>query len=458
MQSESFSQVLKNPGFLNLWINQILVQLAYNSLNFALIIWVFRLTDSNIAVSTLLFAIYLPAVLFGLFAGVLVDVTDKKKVIMAIDLSLAVLFFSLIFFKWYYWAILIVAFLVNALAQFYNPSESSAIPLIVKKEQLLMANSLFSTTLFSSFLIGFALAGPMLTHFGINWVFGFGAITLSLAFLLSFRLSPIVSLADAQGKRLITALTERNLSAIKQVGFAEMKQTMGLIRKKLALSFSILILGGVQVVIGILAVLLPSFFERVLQIKATDASQVIIIPLGLGMILGGFLIGKTGYKFARRAIVSRAIFVAGLLFFIVGIAPLISPVIKYFPKVHRPLPFFYQPPLSSVLIFGSFLLGVAMVSIVIPSQTILQENTPEQDRGKVFSVLGTMMAGMSLLPVLLAGILADLFGPTSIFIGMGGIIVLIGLFAIKPDFYFAENHLSFNLKEFLGLGHWRKKE
>src|SRR4051812_7309210 len=123
MQSqESFSQVIKNPGFLNLWLNQILVQLAYNSLNFALIIWVFKLTGSNTAVATLLFAVYLPAVVFGLFAGVLVDVIDKKKIIIAIDLVLSLLFFSLIFLKGYYLAILVVAFLVNTLAQFYTPS------------------------------------------------------------------------------------------------------------------------------------------------------------------------------------------------------------------------------------------------------------------------------------------------------------------------------------------------
>src|SRR5438105_10036720 len=99
MSKPNFTSVTANRGFLNLWINQILVQLAYNSLNFALIIWVFRLTDSNTAVATLLFAIYLPAVIFGLFAGVLVDVADKRKIIIAIDILLAVLFFSLIFVK-----------------------------------------------------------------------------------------------------------------------------------------------------------------------------------------------------------------------------------------------------------------------------------------------------------------------------------------------------------------------
>src|SRR5687768_9635998 len=112
-EKSTTSSILHNPGFLNLWFNQLLVQLSYNALNFALIIWVFNLTDSNFAVSALLVAIYLPAVIFGLFTGVLVDLLDKKKIIMMIDFCLCLLFFSLIFFKDSYLAILAIAFLVN---------------------------------------------------------------------------------------------------------------------------------------------------------------------------------------------------------------------------------------------------------------------------------------------------------------------------------------------------------
>src|SRR3989338_7190728 len=96
-EKPTFASVIANRGFLNLWINQILVQLSFNALNFTLIIWVFKLTDSNTAVSALLFAIYLPAVILGVFSGVLVDLIDRKKIILTIDILLSVCFFSLIF-------------------------------------------------------------------------------------------------------------------------------------------------------------------------------------------------------------------------------------------------------------------------------------------------------------------------------------------------------------------------
>lgn len=453
---QSFSSVIKNRGFLNLWINQILVQLSQNGLNFTLIIWVFYLTDSNTAISALLLAIYLPAVIFGLFAGVLVDITDRKKIIMTINLLLVLCFLSLILIKNFYLAILITAFLVNTLAQVYTPAESSAIPLIVKKKQLLAANSLFSVTLFATFLIGFALAGPTITHLGVDFIFGAGATLLMLAFLLSFLFPPIINKANQQIRTLRTALTKRDWAILMVVGVSEIQQTLSLIREKLSVLSAILILASVQVVIGILATIFSSFLERSLGIAATDATYVLVIPLGLGMIVGGFLIGKIGHRFPKRTIVSRAILLSGVLFFLVGIAPLISPVIKYFPQP-KPLPFFYQINLAKVLIVGSFLLGAAMVAIIIPSQTVLQEHTTEQIRGKVYAVLGALMASLTLLPVLVIGVLADLFGPTPIFIGLGGLISLLGLFVLKPDFYFERHHLPLRFRQFLGLGHWQKK-
>ncbi len=452
----SFASVTANRGFLNLWINQILVQLSFNALNFALIIWVFKLTDSNTAVSALLFSIFFPAVILGLFTGVWVDIIDRRKIIIYIDFFLSILFFSLIFLKGSYPAILIITFLVNALGQLYASAEASAIPIIVKKSELLTANSLFSATLYSAFLIGFGLAGPLINHLGINFVFALGGVILMIAFLLSLMFPSIKSVPDANGKRLISALADKHYSEIKQIVISEILQTIKLIRGKLAVLTSIMILAGVQMVTGILAVLLPGFLEKSLQIKATDASYILVIPLGLGIVSGGIVLGRLGSNFIKRKLVTRGILFAGLLFFLVGIAPLVSPAIRYF-RHPRPVAFFYQLPLSKILVVGSFLLGIAMISILVPSQTALQENTPKEDRGKVFSVLGAAMSGLALIPVLVSGVLADIFGTTAIFIGLGLLIMLIGLFGLNPSLFFRKKSLPYRVREFLGLGHWEGK-
>lgn len=456
LKKPSLASVIANPGFLNLWINQILVQLSFNALNFALIIWVFKLTDSNTAVSSLLFAIFLPAVILGLFAGVLVDVIDRRRIIRWIDFFLSLAFFSLIFLKDSFPAILLVTFFINAVAQFYSPAEASAIPLVVKRSQLLTANSIFSATLYTAFLLGFGLAGPLINHLGIDFVFGLGGAVLAVAFLLSFLFPSIKSIPDVRGKSLISALTLRKYSQIVQIGIMEVLETMRLIKGKLAVLSSIVIMAGVQMGIGVMAVLAPGFLEKSLHIKATDASYVLIIPLGLGIVTGGLILGRFGTNLIKRKLVCRAILFGGLLLLSVGLAPLISPAIRYL-QYPGPTPFFYQPPLSQVMVVGSFLMGMIMVSVLIPSQTVLQENTPEEDRGKVFSVLGVANAGLTLIPVFLAGILADIFGTTPIFIALGFIVTMVGLFGLKPSLFFRKSELSYRVREFLGLGHWEGK-
>lgn len=455
-EKPTIASVIANRGFLNLWINQILVQLSFNSLNFALILWVFKLTDSNTAVSALIFAIYLPAVVFGLFTGVLVDVIDRRKIIMVIDFFLCLSFFSLIFLKGNFPAILLVTFLANALGQFYAPAEASAIPLVVKKDQLLTANSLFSATLYSAFLLGFGLAGPLINHLGINFIFGFGGIVLFVAFLLSMLFPAIKTIPDIQSRRLLVALSARDYSEIWQIGGMEIVETIKLIKGKLAVLTSIFLLAGVQMGTGIMAVLAPGFLEKSLRIKATDASYVLVIPLGLGIITGGMILGRFGSRLIKRKLVANAICFSGLMLFLVGIAPLISPAIKYLGHP-RPLPFFYQLPLSKILVVGSFLIGIAVVSILIPSQTVLQENTSDKDRGKVFSVLGAAMSGLALLPIFLTGVLSDIFGTTPIFIGLGILVILIGLFGLYPSLFFRKSELSDRVREFLGVGHWEGK-
>lgn len=451
----SIVSVIKNKGFLNLWLNQILVQFSYNCLNFALIIWVFKLTDSNMAVAALMLSVYLPAVLFGLFSGVLVDISDRRTVIRIINFILCLLILSLLLLKMNVLAILVVAFFINTLVQFYGTAEISAIPIIVSKDQLILANSLFTTTLFTSFLVGFGLAGPLINRFGIDWVFILDAVLVFIAFLFSLSFPSVKGAIDSQGKLLASAIKKIDMSTIKRIGMIEIIKTLRLIKGRLPILSSIGILAGVQVVVGIIAVLAPGFLEKTLHIEATDASYIIILPLGLGIVAGGIILAKLGNRFVRRKLVSRAILFAGLLFFFEGISPVISPAIKYFHRP-RPLSFITQPPLSSVIIIGSFLLGIALVSIMVPSQTVLQENTTEKDRGKVFSALGVAMSGFSLIPVLLAGFLADIFGTTPIFITVGLVIIFLGSFGLYPSLFFAKKNLPFHVREFLGLGHWEK--
>ncbi|MDO8498629.1 MAG: MFS transporter [bacterium] len=457
-QKVSFSSVISNHGFRYLWFNQILVQLSYNALNFALIIWVYKLTGSNFAVSAYMLAVFLPAIIFGMFAGVFVDIVDRKKLIILIDLFLAISFIFFVFIKRSYPLILVNTFIVNSLAQFFMPSESSSIPMLVSKKQLFLANSLFSLTLYGSFMLGFSLGGPVLNHFGINTLFYLGAGLLFLAFILARNL-PVIKVSRKAAHTFGRKVSFSVVGKMLDFTFEEATDTLRFIRGKVSVMTSIGLLSAVQGMVGILAVVTPAYLERVLRIHATDASYFVMLPLGLGMVSGALLIGRFFQHLPRRILVRPAILLAGLMLLLIGLVPFFAQIFQSteLPSyITHPRYFFRAPSLSSFFAVLAFLTGLATVAIIIPSQTALQENTPEADRGKIFAFLFVIMTSFSAVTAVLTGVLADLLGITPIFVALGSLIFLLGLISLRPDLFFRQGKLPFRIQEFLGLGHWER--
>ena len=441
MASPTFSSVVENPGFRYLWINQVLMQLAINTINFALIIWVYRLTNSNFAVSALLLSVYMPAFFFGLFAGVLVDRVDKRKLIILLDLLLAAAFFIFPLIRASYPLILLNTFFINTILQFFIPAEGSSIPMVVRKTQLFIANSLFTFTLYGAFMIGFTIAGPILNNFSISPIFYFGSLLLLLAAFLSQKL-PTLQSKFKVGTRILDVIT------------SEMRETFEFIRGRVPVATAIGLLALLQGVIGILAVLVPSYMERVLKIHATDASLFVMLPLGLGMIIGALILGKFFHSTPRRIIVIPAIIMSGILLMGVGVAPDIATALNEteIPNRIRHLRYFFNAPsLASSFAIGAFLLGLSAVAVIIPSQTILQETTNERNRGKILAVLAVLMNAVAAIPVIMAGALSDFFGVQPIFLFVGGVILLVGLLGTKPGVLLIAGFLPLHIKKFLGL-------
>src|SRR5216684_926020 len=153
--------VLFNRAFLALWGAQILSQVAANATTFALIVLVGEITKSNTSSSILILLAILPAVLFGIFAGVVVDRTDRKRVLVVTNAFRALAVLPLLVIGESVTTAYIVNFLVAAITVFFVPAESATIPAIVRKRDLLVANSLFTFTFNGAFLVGFIILAPV---------------------------------------------------------------------------------------------------------------------------------------------------------------------------------------------------------------------------------------------------------------------------------------------------------
>ena len=153
--------LLRNRAFLAMWGAQILSQTAANAVTSALIILVAEITHSNTSSSFLILLAIIPAVLFGIGAGVLVDRTDRRFVLVITNALRGVAILPLLFVGQDLTTIYVVNFLVAAVTIFFVPAESATIPGIVRRKDLLVANSLFTFTFNGSFLLGFIILAPI---------------------------------------------------------------------------------------------------------------------------------------------------------------------------------------------------------------------------------------------------------------------------------------------------------
>ena len=68
--------------------------------------------------------------------------------------------------------------------------------------------------------------------------------------------------------------------------------------------------------------------------------------------------------------------------------------------------------LLAIVVVIAFFAGIAYGLVAIPSQTQLQEDLPEDVRGRVFGVLNMLVSVASFLPIIIVGPISDLVGTT----------------------------------------------
>jgi MFS family permease len=86
--------------------------------------------------------------------------------------------------------------------------------------------------------------------------------------------------------------------------------------------------------------------------------------------------------------------------------------------------------LLSIVVALAFFAGVAYAAVAIPAQTQLQEDLPEDVRGRVFGVLNMLVSVASFLPILVVGPIADLLGTTIVLVFVAILIIASGLASI----------------------------
>jgi MFS family permease len=180
---------MKHRSLLLLWVGELVSTAGSALTTLAASILVYRLTGSALSVGLMLMATVLPSIAIGLFAGVLVDRFDRKKIMLASDLLRALLSFLIPFMVlrnqlWLYGIVL----LSSTVGQFFNPAEESILPEIAREKELSAANSLMAIGGFASTAAGFALCGWITSRYPLQWAFYLDALSFIFSALCIWRI------------------------------------------------------------------------------------------------------------------------------------------------------------------------------------------------------------------------------------------------------------------------------
>ncbi|MBL1174206.1 MFS transporter [Pantanalinema sp. GBBB05] len=428
-----FLPVLRNRQFLTLWSGQVFSQLAdkvYLVLMIALIASRFQAEDQTISgwVSSIMIAFTIPAVLFGSIAGALVDRWSKPGVLVVTNLLRGGLVFALPFLLWLtkgwtpiaglpvgFWILLAITFLVSTLTQFFAPAEQAAIPLIVERRHLLSANSLYTTTMMASVIIGFAVGEPLLAiadHL-MNY-FGWTAVGLGKELIVGsgYAIAGLILILllkpDAQRRRQSNQATAVNgngaITAEQPHIWQDIRdglRYLGQQRRVRSALIQLVILFSVFAALAVLAVRLA---EVIPEIKSSQFGFLLAAG-GVGMAIGATFIGQYGQRFPHAQLsLYGSIGMAASLF---GLA------------------LFAQQLVPALLLISS--LGAFAALVGVPMQTTIQEETPEDMHGKVFGLQNNAINIALSLPLALAGVAETFLGLSTVFTGLALLVVAGGV-------------------------------
>lgn len=361
-------------------------QITINIMNFVLLTRLFEVTGSAISTSLLWVAYALPAILIGPFASGIIDLIDKRTILIVTNFlqALTIFLFALASNSSIF-VIYEVVFIYSFLNQFYVPSEASTLPAVLDKEELVHGNSLFFITQQGSLVLGFAVAGLMKGLLGFNNTLFLCAFFVFIAFISTIFLP----------KTHVVKLLPKTIEDAFFSFFRHINEGYNFIKNEKKVLTPLLLLLGFQVALQLCIVQFPTFAKNILTIPLNTAGIFILTPAGIGAVLGAVILPKLVKKNIRK----KTIIDASLL--TIGIALLALIFIT-------PLFIFYIKISLSFLILA--VLGFSFVGILIPSQTFLQESTPEDFRGRVFGNFSFLVIIASVLPVVFSGSAVEIFG------------------------------------------------
>ena len=334
-----------------------------------------RLTSSAFMLGFLGFCQFLPVLLLSLWAGVIVDSIDKRKLLLitqtAFLIQAALLATAVSTGIVKPWMVLTLAFVFGTINAVDLPARQSFVVELAGKEDLSNAIALNSAAFNTARVIGPAFAGILLATIGEAGCFWINAVSYIAVIASMWRM-------DLVPKTGIKFEAARALEHMKEgVRYAKSVRPVR----------NLLILLGVTAGLGFqYMILLPVYVREILKTDA-KAYGLLVSAFGLGSLVSAAWMTRKQDRWALR----RNIFV-GLLAAAIGMGT-----------------FAWSRTLPLSLAMG-FLAGFGLILYVATTNTMIQIDTDDSHRGRVMSLYTLMFVGTAPIGALISGSIAQRFG------------------------------------------------
>ena len=382
--------------FFTIWSGQSLSLFGSSLVHFALIWWLTQQTGSATVLAVASLAGMLPQVLFGPFAGALVDRWNRRWVMILADGLIAVATLILIYLfatdqaqAWHVYVILAVRSLGGSL---HYPAMSASTPLMVPEDKLTRVNGLNQTLQGLNAMVAPPLGALLLSVLSTHNILMIDVATALLAIL------PLLFFSIPQPVRKeISHEKKPNLLQDVREALVYMRSWPGLVA---ILAMAIIINGLLTPAGSLMPILVTKHFgQGPLQLGFMDTAW------GVGMISGGLLLSAWGGFKKKIATTMTGIIGVGIGIIFVGLAPA-----GWF----------------GMALAGMFIVGVTNPIANGPLISIIQSIIKPEMQGRVMSLINTFATGITPISLMVAGPISDAIGIRTWFWISGIITLLMG--------------------------------
>ena len=286
------------------WLSRFLVQAAQGALMYGLLVLVVDATDSSVYSSIFVVCSVIPAIIFGLPAGVAVDALPRRPLLVTLNLLRFFFVLALVVRPPSLAGIFATTLAIWLIHQFYAPAESSTLASIVPQNRLVNGQALSNLALVIAQAVGvIAIAPVILKTSDPRYLF---AVCAAL-FLTAAGLVLQIHIGELRGQ---LAQMSRHPDGIKATLLRGLRVTTGdsvLFRVTAA---------DVMVGIGLsaLVVVAPIYLKRILN-TASENTVFVFAPAAIGVLIGLRAAPGLGKYFGLRWVA-----VYGLALFALSIA------------------------------------------------------------------------------------------------------------------------------------------